>query len=84
MDVQGPVSAKAVGEPPLLLSASVLFALEDAARAAAAQTFQQPLPPHARLAVPATVQAVKSAAGLKPLSGVLSALARMPPANGHV
>lgn len=68
---QGPVSAKACGEPPLLLSSSILFALQHAAGAAAQQAFGSPAPTAASyvpMAVPATVQAVKAACGVQPLA----------------
>jgi xanthine dehydrogenase molybdopterin-binding subunit B len=56
--VQGPLSAKAVGEPPLALAASVHLALAAAARAAATQTFgiKAPAATLGPLAVPATPQ----------------------------
>jgi len=68
------VSAKACGEPPLLLSSSVLFALQHAARAAAQQCFNAPPPTadtYESMGVPATVQAVKAACGLRPLAEVV-------------
>jgi xanthine dehydrogenase molybdopterin-binding subunit B len=60
-----------VGEPPLLLSCSVLYALEAAARAAAAETFKCPAPASVHLAIPATVQAIKKAVGVRPLAEIL-------------
>eukprot|EP00200_Dunaliella_tertiolecta_P008210 CAMPEP_0202368174 /NCGR_PEP_ID=MMETSP1127-20130417/342_1 /ASSEMBLY_ACC=CAM_ASM_000462 /TAXON_ID=3047 /ORGANISM="Dunaliella tertiolecta, Strain CCMP1320" /LENGTH=1499 /DNA_ID=CAMNT_0048963543 /DNA_START=12 /DNA_END=4511 /DNA_ORIENTATION=+ len=74
LHLEGPVSAKACGEPPLLLSSSVLFALQHAAHAAAQQAFHAP-PPTASsykpMGVPATVQAVKAACGVRPLAEVV-------------
>ncbi|KAJ9517719.1 hypothetical protein QJQ45_004015 [Haematococcus lacustris] len=67
----GPVSSKACGEPPLLLAASALFALQAATRAAASQTFGTAPQPFASLAVPATVAAVKAACGTRPLADLL-------------
>jgi hypothetical protein len=52
-----------------------LFALEEAARAAAAQTFNKPMDAHAHLSIPATVQSIKTAVGVKSLAEVLPAVA---------
>lgn len=71
MLLQGPLSAKAVGEPPLLLATSVLMALQSAVRAAASQTFGQPALPFKPLLAPANVTAVKEACGTGPLADVI-------------
>jgi len=70
--VQGPVSAKACQEPPLLLASAALLALQAAARAAAVQTFGAPPDaPYVPLAAPATVEAIKALCGTTPLAQVL-------------
>lgn len=69
---QGPLSAKACQEPPLLLASAALLALQAAARAAAVQTFGAPPDaPYVPLAAPATVEAIKALCGTTPLAQVL-------------
>ncbi|KAG1670983.1 hypothetical protein FOA52_014372 [Chlamydomonas sp. UWO 241] len=57
LHAKGPISSKAVGEPPMMLASSVLLALQAACAEAAAGRAYRPL------CAPATAEAVKAAVG---------------------
>eukprot|EP00955_Chlamydomonas_euryale_P007738 81988-Chlamydomonas_euryale.AAC.2 len=62
LHVDGPISSKAVGEPPLMLSSAVLFALQSASAEAARALGCAP-EGFVPLCAPATPEAVKAAVG---------------------
>ncbi len=63
--LQGPISSKAIGEPPLLLSAAVLLALQAAARAGAVSlaSSRGTVAAYVPLCAPATVEKVRALVG---------------------